>query len=82
MLIGINQVGENCSKSSSGHEAAVSGTTTPKSESTQPYSSQIKPSKQMAYPQYPPGREIMCNFDVLCKQTNKNEFIYCFNTSK
>lgn len=56
MLIGINPVSENCSKSNSGHEPVPSGTTTPKSESTQPYSAQIKPSKQMAYPQYPPGK--------------------------
>lgn len=57
MLIGINAVNENCSKSNSGHEPATSGTITPISESTQPYSAQMKQSKQMAYPQYPPGNE-------------------------
>ncbi|XP_037046753.1 roundabout homolog 2 [Bradysia coprophila] len=53
MLIGING-NENGSKSSTGHEPAASGTTTPISESTQPYSAQMKQTKQMAYPQYPP----------------------------
>lgn len=54
MLIGINAVSENCTKSNSVHEP-TSGTNTPISESTQPYTAQMKQSKQMAYPQYPPG---------------------------
>lgn len=57
MLIGINAVNENGSKSNSAHEPATSGSTTPISES-QPYGAQLKQSKQMAYPQYPPGNII------------------------
>ncbi|KAJ6643323.1 Roundabout like 2 [Pseudolycoriella hygida] len=55
MLIGMNVANENCSKSSSAHDAATSRTSTPISEMTQPYNGQIKQPKQMAYPQYPPA---------------------------
>ena len=71
MLIGINSVNENCTKSNSLHEPTSSGTTTSISESTQPYhGAQMMQSKQMAYPQYPPGKIKIVEIGVFVKRLN------------